>query len=73
MKKTYVQDLLRLDSIHIFNLIVNQQANVYICGKTAMVSAVEDALNEVLGQSGCQSTNVEAMKTNGKLMEEHFG
>ena len=69
MKKTYVQDLLKQDVTHIFNLVVNQQASVYICGRTAMVEAVEDTLNDIL--SGV--TDVKALKFHGKLMEEHFG
>ena len=69
MKKSYVQDLLKQDEIHIYNLIANQQANVYICGRTAMVSAVEATLNAIVGPVA----NVKALKSNGKLMTEHFG
>ena len=69
MTKSYVQDLLKQDEIHIYNLIVNQQANVYICGRTAMVSDVEATLNTIVGPVA----NVKALKSNGKLMTEHFG
>ena len=35
--KTYVQDLLDQDSVHIYNLIVNHRANIYICGKVGIL------------------------------------
>ncbi|KAI8143276.1 hypothetical protein BJV82DRAFT_578975 [Fennellomyces sp. T-0311] len=49
--KTYVQDLIRKDSARLYDLIVNQDAAIYVCGDAkGMAKGVQDALVEMLGQ-----------------------
>ncbi|KAI7904365.1 uncharacterized protein BX663DRAFT_550745 [Cokeromyces recurvatus] len=47
--KVYVQDLMKRDSERLYDLIVNQDAAIYVCGDAkGMAKGVQDALAEML-------------------------
>jgi cytochrome P450/NADPH-cytochrome P450 reductase len=49
-KKTYVQDLISKDASYLSDLILNQNAHVYICGDAkAMAPAVQKTFEKMLG------------------------
>lgn len=65
--KAYVQDLIKQDSALLYDLIVNQDAAIYICGDAkGMAKGVNDALAEML----ClHDTQMDALAANKRLME----
>ncbi|KAG1474391.1 hypothetical protein G6F57_010373 [Rhizopus arrhizus] len=61
--KVYVQDLIKRDSAQLFDLIINQDAAIYVCGDAkGMAKDVQDALVEILVNHQ-QMDVVEANKT----------
>lgn len=47
--KVYVQDLIRRDSAQLYDLIINKDAAIYICGDAkGMAKGVQDALADIL-------------------------
>lgn len=77
--KEYVQDLLERDAAQIVDLVLNQKAHLYICGKVSMALDVKQKLAEIFHKRGKQMTLDEAaaaiqqMRRTGRLMEEYFG
>ncbi|KAG0743613.1 hypothetical protein G6F62_013954 [Rhizopus arrhizus] len=64
--KVYVQDLIKNDSAQLFDLIVNKDAAVYICGDAkGMAKGVQDALAEML----VEHQKVDAAEANKILIE----
>merc|ERR1719273_1807841 len=47
-EKEYVQDLLSKDGSFVHDLIMNQKANIYICGKVSMGLDVKETLINIL-------------------------
>lgn len=65
-QKVYVQDLLRRDADALYDLIVKQDAAVYVCGDAkGMAKGVQDALVEMLARH----EHLEPVAANKKLME----
>ncbi|ORZ01391.1 hypothetical protein BCR43DRAFT_522243 [Syncephalastrum racemosum] len=65
-QKVYVQDLLRRDTGALYDLIVKQDAAVYVCGDAkGMAKGVQDALVDMLAQH----EGLEPVAANQKLME----
>lgn len=63
--KVYVQDLIKRDSDKLFDLIVNKDAAIYICGDAkGMAKGVQDALAEVL----VQHQNIDLLEANKTLI-----
>lgn len=63
--KTYVQDLIKCDSGKLFDLIVNKDAAIYICGDAkGMAKGVQDALAEML----VEHQKVDLLEANKTLM-----
>jgi sulfite reductase alpha subunit-like flavoprotein len=48
----YVQDLLWKDGARVSTQILNEGAYVYICGKTAMATQVEETIIRIIRQYG---------------------
>ena len=63
--KTYVQDLIRRDAATLFDLIINKDAAIYICGDAkGMAKGVQDALADML----VQHQGVDLLEANKTLM-----
>lgn len=64
--KVYVQDLIKNDSAQLFDLIVNKDAAIYICGDAkGMAKGVQDALAEML----VEHQKVDTVEANKILIE----
>ncbi|CAO3600135.1 unnamed protein product [Absidia cylindrospora] len=65
--KVYVQDLMKQDHASLYDLIVNKDAAIYVCGDAAnMAKGVNDALVEIL----CKyEQDLDILAANKKLME----
>lgn len=69
-KKTYVQDLILKDGSYLTELILNQNAHVYICGDAkAMAPAVKKAFEKILGSAEI----VPEMISSGRYCEDVWG
>lgn len=65
-RKEYVQDLIRADAEALYDLIVKQDAAIYVCGDAkGMAKGVQDALVEII----CQYQQVDAVAANKLLIE----
>ncbi|KAI8093114.1 uncharacterized protein BX664DRAFT_357588 [Halteromyces radiatus] len=64
--KMYVQDLMKQDGAFLYDLIVNKDAAIYVCGDAkGMAKGVNDCLVDILGQY----EQMDALAANKKLME----
>lgn len=67
-EKVYVQDLMRADSAKLYDLIVNRDAAIYVCGDArGMAKGVHDALVEMLCQH--HEPPVDPVEANKILLE----
>lgn len=65
-RKEYVQDLMRADAEALYDLVVNQDAAIYVCGDAkGMAKGVQDALVDII----CQYQQVDAVAANKLLIE----
>ncbi|KAF7727581.1 hypothetical protein EC973_007342 [Apophysomyces ossiformis] len=65
-KKTYVQDLLRTDAKELYDLIVNKDAAIYVCGDAkGMAKGVQDVLVDML----CEYGQLDKLEANKRLIE----
>lgn len=76
--KEYVQDAVRRNADALRKLLVEEDANLYICGRAAMARGVRGSLEEVLSsqQEWDQEragTWVESAKRGGKWLEDVWG
>ncbi len=63
--RTYVQDLIKRDSNKLYDLIINKDAAIYICGDAkGMAKGVQDALAEML----VENQKIDLLEANKTLM-----
>ena len=66
--KVYVQDLLKINSKETKELLMNQNAHVYICGAIDMGKSVESVLESIIGENG--KDYLTEMKDNKRFAKE---
>ena len=55
-KQVYVQDIVKKNSVEVFNLIFNRKGHFYICGDVKMAEEVTKTLENVLRVNGNMSS-----------------
>ncbi|KAG0175403.1 hypothetical protein DFQ28_007066 [Apophysomyces sp. BC1034] len=65
-QKMYVQDLLRRDSRQLYDMIINKDAAIYVCGDAkGMAKGVQDVLVDML----CEHQQLDKLEANKLLIE----
>uniref|UniRef100_A0ABD2W544 nitric-oxide synthase (NADPH) n=1 Tax=Trichogramma kaykai TaxID=54128 RepID=A0ABD2W544_9HYME len=47
-EKTYVQDLIQIEAMHIYDMLVNQKGHFYVCGDCTMAEDVYQTLKHII-------------------------
>ena len=68
----YVYDLLRRKGKQMFDLLVHEGANFFVCGSLKMATSVHDVIIEILEQHGNMSRDAALEFTKGMLMSGKY-